>query len=318
MLIARKSGTELIPIRAERRVTRLAQDYAHANIITVEAQRRNIAALKEYMPILREFQVGGMACGATGVVRRAKNSGAVLAGIASETGIECRILSEETEAMLSAKGILSVLPEIGSGLLAFDIGGGSTEFVLTGSENAIRNASRPVGAATLTWAFLKGDPPGLEAVNRAALWARHEISSAREQLHGISEFSARLQLVGTAGTVTTLAAMQMKMERYVPYLVNGVVLIRNWLSQTIEALAQMPLARRRLLAGLEPGREDIILGGAVIVAEILSCFGQDSFVVCDAGLLEGILVELAEKESAPPGRGSTGLRTGLTWRLQKG
>ena len=318
MLIAQKTGTELVPIRAERRVTRLAQDFENADTVTVEAQNRNISALKEYISIMREFQVSNIGCGATGVVRRAGNSEAVLGRIASETGIECRILSEETEALLSAKGILSALPEIGNGVLTFDIGGGSTEFVLTGANSAIWNASRPVGAATLTGAFLKGDPPGLEAVSRAALAARHEIISAREQLHGIIDFSATLRLVGTAGTVTTLAAMNIKLERYIPYLVNGVVLTGSWLSQTIEALAQMPLAQRRLLAGLEPGREDIILGGAVIVAEILSCFGQDSFVVSDAGLLEGILIELIEKESASPGRGSADLRTGLTWRLEKG
>jgi exopolyphosphatase/guanosine-5'-triphosphate,3'-diphosphate pyrophosphatase len=80
----------------------------------------------------------------------------------------------------------------------------------------------------------------------------------------------------------------------------------------------MPLAQRRLIAGLEPGREDIILGGAVIVSEILSCFGRERFVVTDAGLLEGLLIELVEKESELSGGGVPCLRTGLTWRLQKG
>ena len=202
--------------------------------------------------------------------------------IAAETGIECKILSEETEAMLSAKGVLSALPETGSDLLTFDVGGGSTEFVLMGKKIAIRNASRPIGAATLTEAYLKADPPGAEAVERAALGARSEIISAKEQLYenmnktGIISFVG-LRLVGTAGTVTTLAAMYIKMERYVPYRVNGVVLTKEWLSHTIESLARMPVAQRRLIAGLEPGREDIILGGAVIVSEILSCFGQDRF-----------------------------------------
>ncbi len=127
-----------------------------------------------------------------------------------------------------------------------------------------------------------------------------------------------LRLVGTAGTVTTLAAMYLNMERYVPYRVNGLVLTKDWLSLTIESLAQMPLAQRRLIAGLEPGREDIILGGAVIVSEILSCFGQDRFIVTDAGLLEGLLIDLIEKESGLYGGEAAGLRTGLTWRLQKG
>ncbi len=118
--------------------------------------------MKEYISILREFRVGKIACGATGVVRRAKNSGAVLDRITAETGIECKILSEETEAFLSAKGILSVLPETGSNLLTFDIGGGSTEFLLAvrDMDTSVRSASRPIGAATLTEAYLERRPAG--------------------------------------------------------------------------------------------------------------------------------------------------------------
>jgi exopolyphosphatase/guanosine-5'-triphosphate,3'-diphosphate pyrophosphatase len=323
MLIARRNGTQLVPVRTERRVTRLAQDFHKADAITEQAQHRNISAMKEYLSILREFRVGTISCGATGVVRRAKNSRAVIERVAAETGIECRVLSEETEAVLSAKGILSALPETGDNLLAFDVGGGSTEFVLMGIETAIRNASRPIGAATLTEAYLKADPPGAEAAERAALRARSEIISAKEQLYeNLNETRiisfAGLRLIGTAGTVTTLAGMYIKMKRYVPYRVNGVVLSKEWLSHTIESLGQMPVAQRRLIAGLEPGREDIILGGTVIVSEILSCFGQERFVVSDAGLLEGLLIELVEKELELPGGEAAALRTGLTWRLQKG
>jgi exopolyphosphatase / guanosine-5'-triphosphate,3'-diphosphate pyrophosphatase len=323
MLIARKIGTQLEPVRTERRVTRLAQDFQKSDSITEKAQDRNISAIKEYVSILREFQVAKFACCATGVVRRAKNSGAVLDRIAAETGIECRILSEETEAALSAKGILSALPETESDLLTFDIGGGSTEFVLMGIQTAFRTASRPVGAATLTEAYLKADPPGTRAVEWAALSARSEIVSAKEQLYenlsktGIMPF-VKLRLIGTAGTVTTLAGMYMKTEVYVPYRVNGVVLTKEWLSQTIESLAQMRLDQRRLIVGLEPGREDIILGGTVIVSEILSCFGQERFVATDAGLIEGLVIELVEKQSGLSGCEAAGLRTGLTCRLQKG
>jgi exopolyphosphatase/guanosine-5'-triphosphate,3'-diphosphate pyrophosphatase len=324
LLIARKNGTQLVPVRTERSVTRLAQDF-HNDEITEKAQCANISALKEYTAILKEFQVVKIACGATGVVRRAKNCDAVLGRILEETGIECKILSEETEALLSAKGALSVLPETANDLLIFDVGGGSTEFVSLGTETSVRSTSRPIGAATLTEAFLKNDPPGGRAVKRAALSAENEIISAAEQFYenlkknGIVTFSTGLQLIGTAGTVTTLAAMFIRMESYVAYRVNGMVLNKDWLSHTIESLAQMSLVQRRLIAGLEPGVEDIILGGAVIVSEILSCFGHDSFVVSDAGLLEGLLIELIEKESVRAcGEGAGCLRTGLTWRLQTG
>ncbi len=323
MLVAQKHGTELVTIRMERKVTRLAREFSDAGVITEEAQQRNISAIKEYISILREFSAGKIACGATGVVRRAKNSCAVLSRITAETGIECKILSEKTEAILSAKGIMSVLPETGNDLLTFDIGGGSTEFLLTlrGMDTSARSASRPLGAATLTEKYLSDDPPGTEAVEHAALAARNEIISSKQQLYENLNNTGTipsLELAGTAGTVTTLAAMYMKMGHYVPYRVNGLILTKDWLSHTIESLAQMRLDQRRLIAGLEPGREDIILGGAVIVSEILSCFSRDSFIVTDAGLLEGILIDLVEKESGLSGGEAAGLRTCLTWRLQKG
>ena len=126
--------------------------------------------------------------------------------------------------------------------------------MLMGKETAIRNASRPIGAATLTEAYLKADPPGAEAVQRAALSARSEIISAKEQLYenlsntGIMPFSG-LQLIGTAGTVTTLAGMYIKMERYVPYRVNGVGPDQRVAFPTIESLAHMPLAQREADCG---------------------------------------------------------------------
>ena len=171
MLIAQRNGTQLVPVRTERRVTRLALNFQDSGAITEEAQQRNISALKEYMSFLTEYGVGALACGATGVVRRADNSSAVIDAIAAQTGTECRILSEETEAILSAKGILSALPETGEDLLTFDIGGGSTEFLLAlrGPGKAVPSASRPVGAATLSESYLRADPPGGASVARAAL-----------------------------------------------------------------------------------------------------------------------------------------------------
>jgi exopolyphosphatase/guanosine-5'-triphosphate,3'-diphosphate pyrophosphatase len=326
MLVAQKNGTQILPVRTERRVTRLALNFQDAGSITEEARQRNISALQEYMSILTEYRVGRISCGATGVVRRAENSSAVIEEIAAETGIRCRILSEQTEAILSAKGVLSALPETGGDLLTFDIGGGSTEFLL-----AVRNqgkdvpsTSRPIGAATLSEAHLRADPPGPDSVARAAISVRDGIMSAKEQIYqnvrnnGIIVDEKELRLVGTAGTISTLAAMYIKMERYIPYRVNGLTLTKDWLSSTIESLARMPLDQRRLIPGLEPGREDIILGGAVIVSEILRCFGRDRFTVTDAGLLEGLLLDLIERECGFGGGGEAGLRTVLTWRLQKG
>jgi exopolyphosphatase / guanosine-5'-triphosphate,3'-diphosphate pyrophosphatase len=322
MIVARVDGNELIPLRTERRVTRLARNFQQSGEITAEAQAGNIATLKEYGEILLSLGVEAKACGATGVVRRAGNSSEVLERIALETGIRATILSEQKEAFLSAKAMLSVLTRRDGDFLLFDVGGGSTEFLLatSGTEDPAWSASLPFGAATLTDSYLRLDPPGIASVAVAMTSVAKEISSVKEQMQatlakiGIIPDSDRVQLAGTAGTVTTLAAICLGMLKYEPYRINGQVLTEEWLSRIIRKLAEMPLIERRKIPGLERGREDIILGGAVIVASILACFTRAGFTVTDAGLLEGLLIELIEQETGLRG----GLRTSLTWRLQKG
>ncbi|MGC9195860.1 MAG: hypothetical protein ACP5IL_10450 [Syntrophobacteraceae bacterium] len=323
LLIAQKSGAQLVPLRGERRVTRLAHGFEHSQKISKEAELRNIAALQEYGAILREFGAPALSCGATGVVRRAKNSERIIERIFDATSIACMVLSEQREAWLSAKGILSAIKHSGNPMLMFDVGGGSTEFVLPAQANRVACTSRPVGAATLSQAFLCEDPPGLKALERATAQARRQIDSAREELYENAlktdtiTPSGRLVLAGTAGTVTTLAAIKLGMKRYVPYEVNGTHISRDWLTSTVQSLALMPIAKRRMVAGLEAGREDIILGGAVIVSQILSSFGSEGLLVSEAGLLEGLVIELAERECAPARPATGSAETDLTWRLPR-
>lgn len=322
MLIAVKEGSNISPVRAERRVTRLARGFQGSWELAPAAEGRNLSALREYATVLSGQGIERIACGATGVVRRARNSGAVLDRIARETGIRVEVLSEDAEAVLSAKGILSVLPRCGGNILAFDIGGGSTEFSLVtrGGLRPAWTSSRPVGAATLTEKYLACDPPGTAALEHATVSARMEILAAREHMHanlaqnGIMKFQDPILLAGTAGTVTTLAAMHLGMTRYEPYRINGVELTAGWVASLVESLARASLEERKRIPGLEPGREDIILGGAVIVGQILACFGAERFTATDAGLLEGLLLDLVEREFSLP----RGLTTGLTWRPQKG
>ncbi len=320
MIVARIGADGIVPVRTERRVTRLAQEFHKSMELSPEAMERTIHAIEEYRQLLEQYQAGHIACGATGVVRLAKNSKPFLHEITGRTGIPASVLSEQREAFLSAKGMLSLLPRIDNDFLSFDIGGGSTEFllVLSGTQKPAWSASLPVGAAVLTEAFLTADPPGADAVREATLWLGEKLLPLKKKVEAAlfagCPFPCPPVLAGTAGTISTLAAMYLGMVNYVPYRVNGLCLGKAWLCRTIHDLAEMPLARRREIAGLEPGREDIILGGAVIVREILACFSRSWVVVTDAGLLEGLLLELVEKESGLP----ESLTTPLTWRLQKG
>jgi exopolyphosphatase/guanosine-5'-triphosphate,3'-diphosphate pyrophosphatase len=320
LLVARLVGrNELAPLRVERRITRLAMGFQEGNNLTKAAIDRSIAVLREYSELLRQYGVCSTACGATGVVRRALNRHDFLRAVSDCSSIECSPISEESEAVLSTKGILSVLPGTGNRVLSFDLGGSSTEFTL--SEPARReplwNTSIFTGAATVTERYLAAeDPPSDKSIERARAAIRKDIAPA---IAAIKCFSGDLEtssllLVGTAGTVTTLAAMYFGLRVYEPYRVNGSVLAKSWIEEMIDRLAGLPISARSGIPGLEEGREDIILGGALIVSEILNALGLSRLTVTDAGLLEGLLLDLVERHHGL----SRSLASPLTWQLQKG
>lgn len=319
MLVARiDGGTRVRPMAVERRVTRLAGDFDNGQTLKKPGMDRTLSALKEYAGVLKDLGIRSIACGATGVVRRAENGERFLRAIRETTGFQVSILSELAEAYLSAKGSLSVLPPPSHPLLFFDLGGSSTEFLLVDpdSDRPQWETSIFIGAATLTARDLVGDPTDRGSVALARATARQLMAPAISAFHGLEGREASpalpVQVVGTAGTVSTLAAMYLGMESYRPYRINGLVLERQWLDETVDLLIRLPVGARRQLTGLEEGREDIILGGAIIVQEILMGFHRDRLTVTGGGLLEGLLLEMAEHERGWPRR----LFSPLTWEIR--
>jgi exopolyphosphatase/guanosine-5'-triphosphate,3'-diphosphate pyrophosphatase len=324
MIIARlEESGRIRPLRFERRITRLARDFGGGGVLQTDRMSESIAALHEYAEILESHHVGAVACGATGVVRRARNNQDFLESVFERTGLRVSILSETSEAVLSARGILSVLAKPEGTILLFDLGGGSTEFLLvdTSRPEPVWSTSVFIGAATVTEKYLTGDPPLPSSVSRAAAAIEDELKAPLSTVEGLLRSSSPvtvpvpepypLLVVGTAGTVTTLAAMYLEMTRYEPFRVNGLVLPESWLNEAVDHLARSSLASRREIPGLEPGREDIILGGALIVREILRSTCQDRLTVTDAGLLEGILLDLIENARGWPHP----LASSLTWEM---
>jgi exopolyphosphatase / guanosine-5'-triphosphate,3'-diphosphate pyrophosphatase len=316
LLIARlEEERRLVPVRSERRVTRLARQFQTNQNLNETAIQASLEVLGEYAAIIGAYRVVSIECGATGVVRNAPNGMELMERLRYRTGISGSILSESSEALLSAKGVISVLPERVGRFLTFDLGGSTTEFLLAERlrDEPLWSTSVPVGASTITERYLAENPPGEGALEQARC-AIHDI--LRETLDRFSPEGAPMgeggvgwDLVGTAGTVTTLAAMKLEMDPYVPFRVNGVVLDEEWLHEIIRKLSTTKVSERRRIPGLEEGREDVILGGALIVHDILLGLRRTSLIVTDAGLLEGLLLHLVEKERF----GCAGMRTVLTW-----
>jgi exopolyphosphatase/guanosine-5'-triphosphate,3'-diphosphate pyrophosphatase len=315
LIAAYRDNCQLIPLCVERRVTRLAKGFDSCSMLDRQSMRHSIQVLEEYLGLIKTYGVTAIVCGATGVVRKAKNGAAFLEEIHARTGISGTILSEQSEAFLSAKGMLSVLPKKERHALLFDLGGSSTEFILVDPKQSepVWTGSIFIGAATVTERYLPGDPPSNEALKQATRAIRQSLepvaAMVSERLHRTVRSPRDLTVVGTAGTVTTLAAMRQQMTTYRPHRINGCRLSRRWIAETTQRLAVLPVTLRRNVLGLEKDRADIILGGALIVCELLGALQHEILVVTDAGLLEGLLIGKVETELGRP----QALASPLSW-----
>ena len=207
------------------------------------------------------------------------------------------MLAPEAEARLSLTGVLTALaPEMltAPDLLVFDVGGGSTEFALVRPGREPVLASLPLGVLTLSQARPLGDPPLPEKVASLKQELAARLSSFYEEAIG-PYLQGNPRLVGTAGAVTTLAAMQLKLRAYDATKINNLTLTRAQVAALAERLAGLPEAARARLPGIEPAKAGVMVAGALIVLTILEVCRQDALVVIDAGLLEGVVHEMAGK-----------------------
>lgn len=278
-----------------REVTGLGEGLAASETLAPAAMARTLKALKNFVQVMRAEGVEASRVVATQAVRQARNREAFLQEV-RELGLAVSLLSPEEEARLSLKGVLSALaPEFLAApeLVVFDVGGGSTEWSLIRQGQEPEFASLPLGVLTLSQARPLGDPPRPEAV--AAL--KQEISARLGEFYRQNlqpHLSAPPYLVGTAGAVTTLAALALKMSRYDASQVNNLILTRAQLADLAELLGRLPEADRARLPGMEPAKAGVMVAGALMVLTILEISRQDSLVAIDAGLLEGVLGEMTE------------------------
>ncbi len=287
LLVADVDDGRVEEIERRTEITRLGEgvDERRKLLPLPIARVRNVLA--EYR---RELDAQGaervLAIG-TSAVRDAENGEAFLGEVEWSYGFASRLLSGEEEADLTRRGVANGR-ELGDGTLVLDIGGGSTELITADSRKSL-----DIGSVRLTERFLPSDPPTRDELDACT-------GAVRKVLPALGPDSA----IGVAGTITTLAALEL--GRYDPEEVHGYRLSREGVEAQLERLASLPLAERRELPGLEPERAPVIVGGAVIVDEVLRRYGLDELEISERDLLHGAALEAAalpepEEGDAPPG-----------------
>jgi exopolyphosphatase/guanosine-5'-triphosphate,3'-diphosphate pyrophosphatase len=288
LLVADVEDGRVDEVHRETRITRLGEGVdARKRLLPVPIARvRNVLA--DYRRTLERLGAERTLAVATSAVRDAENGEAFLGEIEWSYGFETLLVSGDDEALLTRRGVQPAL-----GTLVLDIGGGSTELIVDDF-----HASLDLGSVRYTERYIHTDPPGAAELDTCAAAVRFVL----EERVPVRADAA----IGVAGTVTTLAALDLDLDSYDRERVHGHRLTLEGAQRQLARLAALPLAERREVPGLDPERAPVIVAGAVILTETLAFFGLDAIEVSEHDILDGIALAAAElpapKEgAAPPG-----------------
>lgn len=287
------SDRPLNELRSERRILRLGEGVDHAKQLSSAAMDRVIQCLREWRRMIDSYQVDACAAVATSAVRDAANRDEFLDRAKREAGFEVEVITGDEEARRTLLGIRSGLPVGVADILALDIGGGSTEFILDRPGHAPIVRSVDIGVVRLCERLLRHDPPTDEEVRQAREWVARETRTA---IADMGDFQ-KAAFVGTAGTITSLAAMAQKFPAYEPARIHNSSLKLDVVRELEQTLLSRTKADRVGLPGLERGREEVIASGAIIIRKIMETLGQTAVLVSDFGLREGVLINLAVRKT---------------------
>ncbi len=283
------------PLAQAQTITRLGEGLRDSGRLGEAAMERAVATVAEFCRRARAFGAERILIIGTSAVREAANRSAFLDRVRQATGQEVQVVPGEDEGRLTMLGVLHGLPALSGSIVVFDIGGGSTEFILARDRKSVLTRSLALGVVPLAERYMTSEPvdwgryAGLDREVRAQL--------ARELRDFLPEERPD-HLVGTAGTVTTLAALDQALPEYDPEKVHGYRLQRHRIEELLATLGALPVAARAALPCLEPGRADVIIPGIAICLAAMDTFGSGSLLVCDFGLREGILIDYLAR-SAP-------------------
>jgi exopolyphosphatase / guanosine-5'-triphosphate,3'-diphosphate pyrophosphatase len=295
LLILEYDENQNFQILASRRViTRLGEGMdIHGKLIASRISS-TISALSTFRHDCSKHGNPPLHAVATSAVREASNGKEFVNLAREKTGIEIEIISWEDEARLTLQGVFWKLPHENRKTLTFDIGGGSTEFILSEGKNIFNLCSSPLGVVRLTERFIHQHPVNNNEYENLTTHLSNELQAIKKKLSG---FIPQV-LIGTAGTVTTLAALIRNIYPYDPEKIHGTLLFRQDVETLLQNLKTKSLNERLALKPLERGREDLIIAGTVIVLETIKMFQCNSLLVSEYSLREGIILKSLADEAS--------------------
>ena len=289
LLIVNQSGQTLERVV---RSTRLGANIATTGALSAESMQRTLECLSEYESLIKQHKVSRRRTVATAACRVANNTRQFFAEVKKISGTEPELISGEIEGALSFVGATSSLDEKMSTLVV-DIGGASTE-LMVGTEALDFAVSLPFGAVNLTEAELHRDPPRPEELTNAISLVSDAIDDVAHNYPLIGQID---RVVGVAGTIVTVAAVEVGQKTFDPSALHKLKLSREAVEDVFRTLATERLSDRVFNPGLPRDRADIIVGGCCVLVAVMRRLQISEIVVSQYNLLDGLISELRKKTS---------------------
>jgi len=270
----------------ENSITKLGKSLNKENLLSTESMKLSLKVIKKYYNKAIKYNASKIDIIATMALRKAKNSLEFSKKVKNITSIDLEIISGEKEAQLSYLATISSIKNLPQNFIIFDTGGGSTEFIFVYNKNISKKISIDIGSVTLTENYL----------NNINIVDKEILGLLKKYIKKTLKYSLNLKnkeyktLIGIGGTVTTISAINHKMEKYDSEIINNSKISLKEINKQIKLFSNFTLKEREKIIGLQPKRADIILAGALIVETILEIFNIDQLIVSDRGLRQGFFV----------------------------
>lgn len=286
-------------IERQMRITRLGEGVDQKGVLSDEAIERTVSVLRDYHETMRRLAVSKGRLVATSAVRDAANRAVFLEAAEDATGLKPEMLSGTEEGRLSLAGAVVDLDPDDGPFLVVDIGGGSTELVVGRDvdDPELQAVSLQLGCVRITERFLHSDPPTQEELIEAEAIIGSSLDAAVKEYPRLATTRC---LVGLAGTVSTVAALRLGLKEYDRDQIHHAVLTRADAEAWYRTLAAEVAAARLDRAGMVPGREDVIVGGALMLAAVMSHLGFEECLVSESDILDGMVAGLLNGTPGSP------------------
>lgn len=279
-----KADQTLTEIIREMRIVRLGEGVDKTKSFSEAALTRTKAAIEEYAKLIEHYSVEKIRFVATSATRDANNRDIFFAIVKKALGIEAEVITGEEEAALSFAGATrSLASKLEGPFLVIDLGGGSTELVV-GQQNPTTAYSMNVGCVRMTERHAPGGNPTDSQEQAIRADVRAALAAAREKV----DFSNVKTVIGVAGTVTTVAAHALKIDKYDPNILHGAAISSQQVSQTAADFIKFSFEERAALPYMHPGRVEVITAGAIVLDEIIKEIKANKLIASERDILDGV------------------------------